>query len=178
MVETNADIQAGDSGGSLVNADGQVIGMDTAASSGFSFQSQSSGTQGFAIPISQAAATARQIESGTGTSSVHVGATAFIGVTISASGSSGGGPGGFPGQGSSVPGAVISSLVNGGAAQAAGLQQGDVITSLAGQTVDSPSALSKILIGYHPGNSVELGWSDTAGQSHTTNIVLGSGPPA
>ena len=41
LIETNADIQPGDSGGSLVNAYGQVIGMDTAASSGTQFQSQS-----------------------------------------------------------------------------------------------------------------------------------------
>jgi len=39
LIETNANIQAGDSGGSLVNSAGQVIGMDTAASSGTSFQS-------------------------------------------------------------------------------------------------------------------------------------------
>jgi S1-C subfamily serine protease len=186
LIETNADIQAGDSGGSLVNADGQVVGMDTAASSGYSFQSpQSSGTQGFAIPISQAFTTARQIEAGDGTSVIHVGATAFLGVTVSSgsSGSSGGGFGSggfgnFPGQGSSVPGADVSGLVNGGAAQVAGVQTGDVITSLAGQTVDSSSALSKILVSFHPGESVEIGWTDTTGQTHTTTVDLGSGPPA
>ncbi len=178
LIETNADVQSGDSGGSLVNADGQVVGMDTAASSGFSFQSQSSGTQGFAIPISQAVSTVRQIETGDGTTVIHVGATAFLGVTVSGSGSSGNGFGNPPGQGSSVPGAVISGLVNGGAAQAAGLQTGDVITSLAGQTVDSASALSKILVSYHPGDMVELGWTDTAGQPHTATIDLGSGPPS
>jgi S1-C subfamily serine protease len=178
LIETNADIQSGDSGGSLVNANGQVIGMDTAASSGFSFQSQSSGTQGFAIPISQAVSTARQIEAGDGTSVIHVGATAFLGVSVSTSGSSGGGSGNFPGQGNSAPGAVISGVVNGGAAQAAGLQDGDVITSLAGQTVGSPSALSKILVSHHPGDRVELGWTDTAGQSHTATVNLASGPPA
>jgi S1-C subfamily serine protease len=181
MIETNADVQSGDSGGSLVNGDGQVIGMDTAASSGFSFQSQSSGTQGFAIPISQAISTARQIESGDGTSVIHVGATAFLGVTISTSGSSGNGaPGsGFgnePGQGSSVPGAVISGVVNGGAAQVAGLQAGDVITSLAGRTVGTATDLSKILVSEHPGDVVEIGWTDTAGQSHTATVDLGSGP--
>ena len=180
MIETNADIQSGDSGGSLVNADGQVVGMDTAASSGFSFQSQSSGTQGFAIPISQAISTARQIESGAGTSIIHVGATAFLGVTLSGSGSSGNGaPGsgfGNPGQGGSQSGAVINGVVNGGAAQAAGLQAGDVITSLAGQTVNSATDLSKILVPHHPGDKVEIGWTDTTGQSHTATVDLGSGP--
>ncbi len=46
LIETNADIQPGDSGGSLVNAYGQVIGMDTAASSGTQVQSQSGQTAG------------------------------------------------------------------------------------------------------------------------------------
>ena len=56
LIETDANIQAGDSGGSLVNSAGQVIGMDTAASSGTSFQSarESSGYQGYAIPIGEA----------------------------------------------------------------------------------------------------------------------------
>ncbi len=64
LIQTNANIQAGDSGGSLVNTSGQVIGMDTAASAGFSFESpdQSSGSEGFAIPINQAISIARQIE--------------------------------------------------------------------------------------------------------------------
>jgi S1-C subfamily serine protease len=177
LIETNADVQEGDSGGSLVNSAGQVIGMDTAASSSYSFQSQS-GTQGFAIPISQATTTARQIESGTGSSVVHVGATAFLGVQVQSSDQN---SGGFPGQGGSggpASGAVIAGLVSGGAAQQAGLQTGDVITSLAGQTVDSPTALAKILVGYHPGNSVSIGWTDTEGQPHTATVDLGDGPPA
>ncbi len=66
LIETNADIQPGDSGGALVNTSGQVLGVDTAASAGFSFQSndQSSGTQGFAIPINTALSIARQIVAG------------------------------------------------------------------------------------------------------------------
>ncbi len=66
LIETNADIQPGDSGGALVNTSGQVLGIDTAASAGFSFQSndQSSGTQGFAIPIDTALTLAHQIVAG------------------------------------------------------------------------------------------------------------------
>jgi S1-C subfamily serine protease len=189
LIETNADVQSGDSGGSLVNSAGQVVGMDTAASTDYSFQSQS-GTEGFAIPISQATTTAKQIESGNGSTVVHIGATAFLGVQVSTTdqNSGGGFPGGngFPGSGSgssgqggsSESGAVISNVVNGGAAAQAGLEPGDVITSLAGQSVSSPTALSKILVGYHPGDSVTIGWTDTAGQSHTATVDLGSGPPA
>ena len=61
LIETNADIQPGDSGGALVDTSGDVLGIDTAASAGFSFQSndQSSGNQGYAIPIDTALSIAR-----------------------------------------------------------------------------------------------------------------------
>jgi len=64
LIETNANIQPGDSGGSLVNSYGQVIGMDTAASSGTQFQTQSGQTaeQAYTIPINEATSIARQIE--------------------------------------------------------------------------------------------------------------------
>ncbi len=85
LIETNADIQPGDSGGALVNSYGQVIGMNTAASSGTQFQSQSDQTaeQAFAIPINEATSIAKQIEAGQGSSTVHIGATAFLGIESS-----------------------------------------------------------------------------------------------
>src|SRR6202007_2668021 len=79
LIETNAPIQPGDSGGPLVNAYGQVIGMDTAAGNNYQFQGQSStATQAYAIPIGEALSIAKQIESGTGSADVHIGATAFL----------------------------------------------------------------------------------------------------
>ena len=89
LIETNADIQPGDSGGSLVDTSGDVLGIDTAASAGFSFQSndQSSGNQGYAIPIDTALSIARAIEAGSSSSTVHIGETAFLGVEINAQGS-------------------------------------------------------------------------------------------
>src|SRR5947208_1770698 len=105
LIETNADIQPGDSGGALVNSFGQVVGMNTAASSGTQFQSESgqAAAQAYAIPIDKAEAIAKQIEAGQGSSTVHIGATAFLGIETDGSGSgdSGGfgGFGGFGGQG-------------------------------------------------------------------------------
>ena len=105
LIETNANIQPGDSGGSLVNAYGQVIGIDTAASSGSQVQSQSSQTQttqAYAIPINEAVSLAQQMEAGTTSADVHIGATAFLGVqSQSASQGSDNGSGGFGGSGSS-----------------------------------------------------------------------------
>ena len=83
MIEINADIQAGDSGGPLYSASGTVIGIDTAASS----QSFNSTTTGFAIPINKALSIAKQIESGTETSTIHIGPTAFLGVELGSGGS-------------------------------------------------------------------------------------------
>ena len=104
LIETNAPIQPGDSGGSLVNSYGQVIGMDTAASSSDQTQGQSStATQAFAIPINEAVSIAQQIEAGNATSDIHIGATAFLGVEIGSSSSAGSesGGSGFGGSGGS-----------------------------------------------------------------------------
>ena len=145
LIETNAAIQPGDSGGPLVNTSGDVLGMDTAASAGTSFQynGQSSGTQGFAIPIDTALSIAKTIEAGSGSSTVHIGETAFLGVEINAESSSsgdsgsggGGGFGGFFGgnsgstgstgnTGSTASGASVASTVTNGPAQEAGLAGG------------------------------------------------------
>ena len=194
LIETNADIQPGDSGGALVDTSGQVLGVDTAASAGFSFQSsgQSSGNQGYAIPINEATSIANQIEAGDTSSTVHIGATGFLGIEVesssaqSGSGDFGGGGGGFFGGnstggsgtgGTSTSGAVISEVITSSPAQEAGLASGDVITSLDGQTVSSPSALTNQIVQYHPGDKVTVGWTDSSGQSHTATVQLTSGPP-
>ena len=188
LLETNADIQPGDSGGSLVDTAGQVLGIDTAASDGFSFQSsgQSSGNQGYAIPINEAITVAKEIEAGTASSTVHIGATAFLGVEVAQStcgdssfGGFGGGSSSF-GEGtgnSSSSGALVCSVITSSPAQEGGLSDGDTITSLNGQSVTSPSDLTNLLEPFHPGNKVTIGWTDTSGQSHTGSVQLSSGPP-
>jgi S1-C subfamily serine protease len=103
LIETNADIQPGDSGGALVNSYGQVVGMNTAASSGTQVQSESgqSAEQAYAIPIDHAESIAKQIEAGQSSSTVHIGGTAFLGIESdgSSSGSSSGNSGGSGGSG-------------------------------------------------------------------------------
>jgi S1-C subfamily serine protease len=219
LIETNADIQPGDSGGPLVNSYGQIIGMDTAASSsgsqaggnggsgngfggfgdgsgngfggfgdgsgsgfggsgssgsgstgsgstGSSGSGQDSTTQGFAIPIDTALSVAAQIEGGQASSTVHIGATAFLGLEIASSGQ----------QGSS--GVALAGAASGTPAATAGLGQGDVVTSLNGQSVSSSTDVQHILVGLHPGDKVSIGWTDASGQSHTATVTLASGPTA
>jgi S1-C subfamily serine protease len=168
VIRTNADIQPGDSGGPLLNTSGQVIGMDTAASSSQTDAAtgQAAAVQAFAIPINQAVATAHQIESGTASDTVHIGATAFLGVAVSSQG----------GQG--VNGAVIAGTVQGGAAAGAGIVAGDVITSVGGQSVTSANGLRDTLTAHHPGDTVKVTWQTQAGQTQSASLVLGSGPAA
>jgi len=82
MLETNAGIVSGDSGGPLSNAAGQVIGMDTAGQS-VSFGQQSSPT-GFAIPINTALAVASQIAAGHASATISIGYPPFIGIYAAA----------------------------------------------------------------------------------------------
>ena len=80
MIQTNANIVAGDSGGPLANSAGQVIGMDTAGNDGgFAVQQSSAG---YAIPIDNALAVARQIAQGQASSTVSIGYPPFMGIYI------------------------------------------------------------------------------------------------
>ena len=182
MLETNADIQAGDSGGSLVNSYGQVIGMDTAASSSSEMSSpfgQSSGssssqseTQGFAIPINKALSIASEIEAGDASSTVHIGATGFLGVEVS----SGGGYSSMFGGEQDTTGVSVEGTLSGSPAANAGLSQGDVIDSINGHAVSSSSDIQSVIGQDHPGDKVSVVWTDQSGQSHTSTITLANGP--
>jgi S1-C subfamily serine protease len=188
LIEDNADIQPGDSGGSLVNSYGQVIGMDTAADTGYSFQSptgqgstgSTSAEQAYAIPINEALSIAKQIEASTTTADIHIGATAFLGIEIQSAseGSSAGGYGGFGGGQSSTSGVSITGTLAGSPAAEAGLAEGDEITALGGQSVSTAEDISQALVKYHPGDSISITWVDETGQSHTSTLTLASGPAA
>lgn len=173
LIEDNADIQAGDSGGPLLNSAGQVIGIDTAASAGTGFQFQSpqgQATQAFAIPINDALSIARQIEAGDASSTVHIGTTAFLGIEVMSAGDA-------ASQGIQAgSGAAVAGVLNGSAAQNAGITSGDVITSVDGQAVSSPSALQAAMEQHHPGDRVTIGWTDQAGQTHSATVTLANGP--
>ena len=175
LIHHNAPIQPGDSGGALVNTAGQVIGINTAASSGFQFQGapgQSAQTQAFAIPINQALSIASQIEAGNASNTVHIGATGFLGVEVmNASDAAANGI-------QAGTGAAIAGTVSGTPAANAGLAAGDVITSVDGRSVSSPSSLQAALELHHPGDSVTIGWTDQSGQSHSASIRLANGPAA
>lgn len=179
LIETDADVQAGDSGGSLVDAAGQVVGVDSAAAEGYSLQSADGSTsQGYAIPINKAMSIAKAIEAGRSSSTIHVGETAFLGVLISSNASSYSAFGASNGYSSGTGGAVISGVVSGGPAADAGLGQGDVITAIGGKSITSAGTISQLISEDHPGQSIQVTWSDSGGTSHASTVTLEAGPPA
>ncbi len=85
MLQTNANVVSGDSGGPLANSAGQVIGMDTANASS---SQGSSSVLGYAIPINTALSVAHQIAAGQASATVQVGLPGFLGVLVPQSNSS------------------------------------------------------------------------------------------
>ena len=158
MIQVDADIQAGDSGGPLYASDGKVVGIDTAASSG-----QTAATVGFAIPIEKAVSIADRIQSGEDSATIQQGTPAFLGVQLARD---------------AAGAATISGVVDGSPAAEAGLQAGDTITAVGGTTVDSADALSATLAERNPGDQVRVTWVDSTGTSHTATITLVAGPAA
>jgi S1-C subfamily serine protease len=170
LIETNAGVVAGDSGGPLLDANHKVVGMITAAASigTLGFQNVSA-SDAYAIPIGRAASIANAVEAGKSSATIHVGATAFLGIQVASADSL---PSGF-GNGGSAP--VIVSVVSGGPAASAGLEPGDVITSVGGRAAASPSAVSAIVLTTKPGATLAIRYIDTTG-AHTVTVRLGSGP--
>jgi len=200
MIQTNADVVPGDSGGPLASSAG-VIGMDTAGNEGNDQQAST----GFAIPINTALSVARQIAGGHASSTVTIGYPPFVGI-FTGSGSdsspqaqaqqeqqqngSSGGTGSAPrcytsNSGLTVPqaiapvssGALIIGTICGSPAASAGMIGGAVITGVNGQAVGSPDDLRRILSRFHPGEAISVTWVSPSGQRDTSSLQLTAGPP-
>jgi len=179
MLQTNAAIAEGDSGGALANAAGQVIGMNTAANS------QSLGgagtSMGFAIPINRALAIAKQIASGDDANGhILIGPKGFMGVGVDAlkDASACLAQSGLQ-QGYRVPtqsGALVCNVYQDTPAYKAGVRPGDVITGVSGQSVSTANGLTGVMLKYKPGATVSLTWVDAQKQSHTSSLKLIPGP--
>lgn len=184
LIQVDADIVSGDSGGPLLDAQGDVVGIDTAASSG------STDITGFAIPISTALDIASQIEAGTETGTIEIGYPGFLGVELaqtptgygsaygSATGRPGSGASGSGASGGSVSGATVGGVIANTPADEAGLAAGDVITAVNGTAVASADDLTKIVGQMEPGEVVTLTWTTASGTSQTAAVTLTQGPAA
>ena len=196
MLQTNADVRPGDSGGPLADATGRVIGIDTAAGGDAVYS-------GYAIPINQALPIARQIAAGRPGARIQIGLPAFLGAlvphstssdprrqasqelrqtgAVSSSGSTCTSSATSATPASIAParsGALVDGVICGTPAAAAGLFAGDVITSIGGKAVASPSALNAIVSRYRPGSRAALAWVGPGGRRHTAVVTLEAGPAA
>lgn len=168
MIETNAQLQPGDSGGALLNAAGQVIGMNTAASN--SYDVRAGASVGLAIPLNRAISIARQIQSGRPSATIHIGATALLGVSVTSQVD-------YYGQPVAGGGALVIGVVPSSPADKAGIAVGSVIMSLNGRRIVSHQSLSNLLLREVPGGLVRLAWVDQDGTSRTASVRTVSGPP-
>ena len=204
MLQTDAGIVPGDSGGPLATTAGKVIGMNTAAASG-SFNDGSQNV-GFAIPINSALAIANRIIHGQSSPTIQIGSTGFMGVLVPAGNASlSSNPReqrrlqaqqngtAFPSGssclrndlGAGVPahvapvksGALVIGDICGTPADKAGIIAGDVITAVGGHQVSSPKQLTGIMLGFKPGVAVPVTWVDVSGQTHKSALLLVQAPP-
>lgn len=137
-IQTDAAINPGNSGGPLINAAGEVIGVNSAIASMGAAAGQQAGSigLGFAIPIDTVKRITNElIKNGSAS-------TPVIGVQLDT---------GYTGDG-----AKVGEVTPGGAAEAAGMQSGDVITKIEGKKVVDSTALVVAIRSNAPGDTITL----------------------
>ncbi|MCC8028700.1 MAG: trypsin-like peptidase domain-containing protein [Lachnospiraceae bacterium] len=150
LLQTDAAINAGNSGGALFNMKGELIGINTAKfSSDSSSSSASIDNMGFAIPMSTALPIIEELMNQETRTKLteNYGCLNITGSDVSSD----------VAEMYGVPeGVYVASVIEGGAAEKAGIQTGDIITSLGGTTVSSISDLQDMLKYYAAGETVEV----------------------
>jgi len=158
-IQTDAAINPGNSGGPLVDLQGRVVGINTAGASGAE-------NIGFAIPIDSAKRTIADAEAnplapaaylGVSTQSLTAGLALQFGLPVDR-------------------GAYVVATTTDGPAQAAGIEQGDVIVGIAGKTIASADDLGTVLAGLKPGERVPVQLVGPDGARRTIQVVLGTRP--
>jgi putative serine protease PepD len=134
-IQTDAALNPGNSGGPVLDASGQVVGIvDQIATNG---SSDTSSGVGFAVPIDLVKSELGQLEAG---KTVH---HAYLGVATSTADSA-------------TPGALVQSVTSGGPAADAGLRSGDVVTSIGTSAIHGTNDLVAAIAAHEPGDRVEL----------------------
>ncbi|WCD98009.1 trypsin-like peptidase domain-containing protein [Streptomyces sp. HUAS 31] len=164
-LQTDASINPGNSGGPLLDAQGNVIGINSAiqsAANGMGGTSQSGSIGlGFAIPINQAKYVAQQL--------IKTGKPVYAKIGASVSLEDTGNGAKITEQGASGSDAVEA----GGPAAKAGLKPGDVITKLDDSVIDSGPTLIGEIWTHQPGDKVTITY-ERGGKTHTVELTLGS----
>lgn len=152
LIQTDAAINPGNSGGPLLNSAGQVIGVNVATTEGAQ-------NIGFAIPINSVKQIVNEFVSKGSVSRPFLGIRyRFISKDVAIL--------------NEVPqGDYIQEVVQGGPADKAGVKEGDIVTKVNGQTIDSEDKVSKIIASSSIGSTIELTiWRD--GKELKVNAIL------
>ena len=151
LIEISSDVVGGFSGGATYDAQGEVLGMTTAASSG------TSDIVGYAIPIATVLQIAGDLESGVTNSAYSYGYPAFLGIGLGS-------------------GTTVGQVYDGTGAADTGIVAGDTITSIDGSATATTAKLRAVVAAHQPGDRVSVTWTDQSGSRHTGSITLGQGP--
>jgi S1-C subfamily serine protease len=168
LIQTDAAINPGNSGGPLLDADGNVIGINTAIASG-------SNGIGFAIPIDIAKPIMAQAVAGQALSRPYMGIS-FVTITRTFADEQKlpVAQGAFVG-GINAAGATTSGIVSGQPADRAGIQDGDIITKVGDKTIDTEHPLDSVLSQYSPNQTVPVDVLRD-GKTVTVQVTLGTRP--
>jgi putative serine protease PepD len=162
VLQTDAAINPGNSGGPLLNAQGQVIGVNSQiATSSTSSSGESGGNVGigFAVPSDTVTRVVKQLRA-TGTAK-H----AYLGVST-ADPTAGGDDG---------VGATVAAVTSSGPAADAGLRAGDVITKIGDTAVTNAEVMGTAVDAHQPGEQVQVTY-ERGGEQHTAKVTLGTRP--
>lgn len=170
LIQTDAAINSGNSGGALLNMQGELIGINEAKTS-----SSSSGASvdniGFAIPIDKAQSSLQDMMNQETREKVDEDQASYLGIQGSDVSSEVSELYGVP------SGVVVAEVVEGGPAADAGMQKGDIITELDGRTISSMSQLQQTLQYYAAGETVDVVVQRSVNggyQEQTLSVTLGS----
>ena len=160
MIQSDAPIYEGDSGGALVNTSGQVVGMITAGQAQ-GFRSAASDV-GYSVSSNTAVREVNRIRAHEQAADLTYGQVGYLGVSV---------------QDATGSGALVVGVQSGSPAASAGLTAGSVITKIGGTTVTSSDSLGTAIRSHRPGDRVSVSWTTQAGTTRSATVTLGGVNP-
>lgn len=155
LIQTDASINSGNSGGPLINSQGQVIGINSAKAS-------SAEGLGFAIPINTATPIIDEIKENGTYEQAYIGISGMNVEAVKAQ---------YQTDFKADKGIYVMQIYTNSPASKAGLQEGDIITAVNGTSVADMSALKKELVKYRPGDTIKVTYERDK-QSSTAEVTL------